>query len=210
MIRFAAMTFPTMASTSIHRISTTALAAIMLLLSLPEAASAYGNSGQRYRSSAGGNNVRRIEVEAGGGFIYAGSYAGNQAKPGMVLFVEARHNFPMTPFDVSLQAVTGSFSRKDDNLAVNLNIGGIFFADWNWRPGRAASPFIGLGIGAAAVESMGISSGHMQEAAFVLNPRIGIELFEHLRITLEYKRTRPYCSFLGLNVGFAFGGGSKK
>lgn len=198
-----------MAFTSIYRTSVTALAVFMLLVSFPGQASAYGNSGKRNQGTAGGNNVRRIEVEAGGGFIYAGSYAGNRAKPGMVLFVEARHNFPMTPFDVSLQAVTGSFSRKDDNLAVNLNVGGVIFADWNWRPGRAAAPFIGLGIGAAAIESMGISSGHLQEAAFVLNPRIGIELFGHLRITLEYKRIRPYCSFLGLNVGFAFGGGPK-
>ena len=204
------MTFPLMASTPIHRISLTALAVIMLLVSSPGQASAAGKTGERYSVSAGGNNVRRIEVEVGGGFTYAGKYAGNQAKPGMVLFIEARHNFPMTPFDISIQAVTGSFSRKEDNLAVNLNAGGIFFADWNWRPGRTAAPFIGLGIGAAAVESMGISSGHVQEAAFVLNPRAGIELFGHLRITLEYKRIRPYCSFLGLNVGFAFGGGPKK
>lgn len=182
----------------------------MLLAFFSGPASAAGRKEGRYTGTSGGNNVRRIEVEAGGGFIYAGNYAGNRAKPGMILFIEARHNFTGTPFDVSLQAVTGSFNRKDDNMAINLNAGGIFFTDLNWRPGRKAAPFIGLGIGAAAVESMGISSGHMQEAALVLNPRAGIELFEHLRITLEYKRIRPYCSFLGLNVGFAFGGGSKR
>lgn len=195
---------------SIYRISFAAIAGIMLLVSFPGQASAAGRAEGRYSATSGADNVRRIEIEAGGGFIYAGNYAGNRAKPGMILFIEARHNFTGTPFDVSLQAVTGTFNRKDDNLAINLNIGGIFFADWNWRPGRKAAPFIGLGIGAAGVESMGISSGHTQEAAFVLNPRAGIELFEHLRITIEYKRIRPYCSFIGLNVGFAFGGGSKR
>lgn len=195
---------------SIYRISFAVIAGMMLLAFFSGPASAAGRKEGRYTGTSGGNNVRRIEVEAGGGFIYAGNYAGNRAKPGMILFIEARHNFTGTPFDVSLQAVTGSFNRKDDNMAINLNAGGIFFTDLNWRPGRKAAPFIGLGIGAAAVESMGISSGHMQEAALVLNPRAGIELFEHLRITLEYKRIRPYCSFLGLNVGFAFGGGSKR
>lgn len=158
---------------------------------------------------AGKDNVRRIEVEVGGGFIHGNSYGGNPSKIGMALFLEARNNFPGTPFDVSFQGMLGSFSRKNDNLTVNINGGVTVFGDYNWRLGRMAAPFAGVGAGMVFVESRELSTAAVREKTFVFNPRIGVELFGHLRITLEYKWMKAPYSFLGLNVGFAFGGGRK-
>ena len=156
-------------------------------------ASLGGGLQARTRTGAGDmegkDNVRRIEVEVGGG--------------------EARNNFPGTPFDVSFQGMLGSFSRKNDNLTVNINGGVTVFGDYNWRLGRRAAPFAGVGAGMVFVESRGLSTAAVREKTFVFNPRIGVELFEHLRITLEYKWMKAPYSFLGLNVGFAFGGGRK-
>lgn len=44
-----------------------------------------------------------------------------------------------------------------------------------------------------------------------MNPRVGVELFDHLRITAEYKATfKKKRNYMALNIGYSFGGGRKK
>ncbi|MCM1176494.1 MAG: hypothetical protein NC308_02450 [Clostridium sp.] len=45
---------------------------------------------------------------------------------------------------------------------------------------------------------------------FVLAPRAGIELFNHLRLTVECRLITRYFSCAALNIGFAFGGGRRR
>lgn len=188
-----------------------AIAAVMLITAGTEA-DARGRNG--YTDA---NDVKRIEVEAGGGFIRGNRYMDNPSKIGMLLFLEVRNNFPGTPFDISLQGSLGSFSRKNSEVRVNFNGGMAFFADYNWRFSRKVAPFLGLGAGFYCVETASLETAEdgnmvmnrLPETVFVINPRFGLELFEHLRITLEYRWMKNPYSFLGLNVGFAFGGGRK-
>lgn len=42
-------------------------------------------------------------------------------------------------------------------------------------------------------------------------PRVGVELFDHIRLTAEYKCTFDVSSsYFALNLGIAFGGGKVK
>ncbi len=46
-------------------------------------------------------------------------------------------------------------------------------------------------------------------AAFVVSPRIGIELFSHLRLTFDARFARNGYNTVGLTVGGVIGGGRK-
>ena len=94
------------------------------------------------------------------------------------------------------------------------------FTDYNFRYLYKVAPFVGIGLGRTeliyntpgAVDDSGKPAVYEQVfSPIVLNPRIGVELFDHLRVTAEYKlHFHNKCNWFALNVGFAFGGGKKK
>lgn len=63
--------------------------------------------------------------------------------------------------------------------------------DYNWRPADRLNFFIGAGAG------------------LVVAPRFGVELFNWLRLTSEYRITRREFSYYALTVGYVFGGRPK-
>ncbi len=63
-------------------------------------------------------------------------------------------------------------------------LGALAVADFNAFPGKSINPYIGLALGPAAGLSIDPSRGRNQ-AVFMLtvSPRIGFELFSHLRVS---------------------------
>ena len=163
------------------------------------------------------NNVKPAEFEFGLGVISSNKYDGALAKTGVNLFMEARLNVADTPFDVGLQATSGYFEREDDKYELEQKIssnGLISFVDYNFRKWKDIAAFTGLGIGLAAIDntyiSEGVTSNDVSDRSFVLNPRMGVELYNHFRITAEYKLMNSGYSFTGINMGIVLGGGYQK
>lgn len=169
------------------------------------------------------NNVKQLEFEIGGGFNLGGKIYNGSSKIGMQIFFEPRLNIANSPFDVGLQAALGYFDRNEDSFgrANTVRHRGMLvtFVDYNYRKWNNVALFGGLGVGFSAVnyESSWIDSSTGRrtkdtvfDRSFVVNPRVGIELWNHLRFTLEYKLMKKEYSYVALNVGFTFGGGYRK
>ncbi len=94
-------------------------------------------------------------------------------------------------------------------------------ADYNFRRRRNVSFFAGAGVGYAFLDNSapvvfddtqsnwgGFSTGS-RSGSLCFMPRIGVELFHHLRVTFDYKlQERANCHF-GLSLGVVFGGGRR-
>lgn len=171
------------------------------------------------------NAVRRMEYELGIGLNKGHEFNGAAAKTRIQIYAEIRMNVKDSPFDIGLQGMFGYFERQrntgnfiwqsDSGWSETMRSGSLVtFADYNFRRWKNIAPFVGLGIGMSAIEDeYGVGAEcpeRYYDTAFVLNPRIGVEFFNHLRITVEYKRMQREYSFFGFNIGVVFGGGYKK
>ena len=80
--------------------------------------------------------------------------------------------------------------------------------NYNFNRGKKFSPFIGVGVGIASCKVVQGYYGNDAVKA-IFTPRIGIEMFNHFRVTAYSKLGyRGYNNF-GISVGYAFGGGRK-
>lgn len=171
------------------------------------------------------NAVRRMEYEVGIGLNKGHGLYGTAAKPRIQLYAEIRMNMKDSPFDIGLQGMLGYFERQrsagyfgwqsDSGWSETIRSKSLVTcADYNLRRWKNIAPFVGLGIGMSAIEDeYGVGAEcpeRYYDTAFVLNPRIGAEFFNHLRITVEYKRMQREYSFFGFDIGVVFGGGYKK
>jgi hypothetical protein len=165
-------------------------------------------------------DVKYVEFEIGAGFINGNKIDGGVSEIGAKLFFETRLNLVYTPFDVGFQAMLGTFNRATDYRGIDheMNFRNLIvtFVDYNYRWKRVAL-FGGLGVGLSAMNHTvswdaptTLDHDTYFVNSFILNPRIGVELFNHVRFTLEYKLMRREYSFFGLSIGGVFGGGYKK
>ncbi len=169
--------------------------------------------------SFGKNNntdVKAFEFEVGAGMA-VGSRAGFQSMiPGPQFLLEARTNLKDTSWDLGSQLAFGGIYHKDNShsYATVNRFSMVAFTDYNFRYWDKICPFAGIGLGRTTIRSEFPSATESGSAitstnpAFILNPRIGVEFFNHLRLTAEYKCTfDKRSSYFALNLGFAFGGG---
>lgn len=154
-------------------------------------------------------SVKPFELEISiGGTSGIGKYVGkNQIGPAFAL--EGRYNFYHNPMDIGLEVYGGSTARKykDSNLS-NRILSLSIYSDYNFRRGKKFSPFIGLGIGMASCK---VVQGYYGDDATkaIFTPRIGFEIFNHLRITGYSKLCYQGYNNIGISIGYAFGGGNK-
>jgi hypothetical protein len=153
------------------------------------------------------NSVKPFEVEISVGGTYGiGKYVGeNQFGPAFA--IEGRYNFPQTPIDLGLEIYGGSTTRKyeDSNLS-NRILSLTTYSDYNFMRGKKFSPFIGVGVGIASCKVVQGYYGNDAVKA-IFTPRIGIEIFNHFRVTAYSKLGYRGYNNWGISVGYAFGGG---
>ena len=103
-------------------------------------------------------------------------------------------------------------------LGVTRLSANLFFAEYFFSNERVR-PFIGLGAGVYARRALGLAVdiGNVQigeldesKANFGMAPRVGINA-GHWRFSTSFNFTGPdIANYMGLNIGFEFGGGKKK
>lgn len=112
---------------------------------------------------------------------------------------EGRINFKNSPFDAGLQLSSGLFFGEVP-AGFFAAITSMIYTDYNYRMKNVAA-FGGLGAGYYVTYATD---------SFVFGPRIGVELFSHLRFTFDYKIINRDLSYGSVNIGVVFGGGRKK
>jgi opacity protein-like surface antigen len=166
--------------------------------------------------------VRPFEFEAGFGITQGQASAGEKATVGLSLAMELRYNIPNTPFDLGLRGSLGAYDRDHsliDNHIWNQHImprSVTLYADYNHGRNKNVSLFGGLGLGYTHVinqlqtdDPNFWDKDTLRENYFAVSPRIGVEFFHRLRLTVDYRLMSKY-SFGGISIGFVFGGGVKK
>lgn len=154
-------------------------------------------------------SVKPFEVEISAGGTYGiGKYVGkNQIGPAFA--IEGRYNFPQYPIDLGLELYGGSTARKYEGSNLSNRLLSVSaYSDYNFMRGKKFSPFIGVGVGIASCKVVQGNYGNDAVKA-IFTPRIGIEMFNHFRVTAYTKLGYKGYNNLGISVGYAFGGGRK-
>ena len=182
-----------------------------------------GNA-QTSQSTVADRKVGRIEGEIGGGFSFGADKLNfDKNKLGATFYAEARYNMQRVPLDIGVQAGGTIFHRE------SVNAGQLKFRTWNvmavsdynFRRCKKISLFAGIGLGYASLDHSapitfddsqsnwgGFSTG-TRTGSLCFMPRIGVELFHHLRVTLDYKLQEKANRHFGLSLGVVFGGGCR-
>lgn len=81
------------------------------------------------------------------------------------------------------------------------------FVDYNFRRGRKVSYFVGSGIGMMQIRT----DNDNTYSSISVVPRIVNELFNHLRLTIDYKLNEySQYDYSGVSISVVLGGGVKK
>ena len=176
------------------------------------------------------NRVRAIEGGLFVGLNLPSSKCGfESAELGPDIGLELRYNFKKQPIDVGLQYTMSMVNRgftcgdghPDSERCKSINL--LALADYNINRGDKVSFFCGVGVGFAGFELSAPSDVvpsiyHLtnrtfvgkKSASFCFMPRVGVEFFNRLRLSVEYKIEEKANSNIAFNIGFAFGGGKIK
>lgn len=181
-------------------------------------------SAQTGQSSVADRKVGRIEGEIGVGLSFGADKLNfDKNRLGATFYAEARYNMQRVPLDVGVQVAGSIFHRE------SVNAGELKFKTWNvmavtdynFRRHAKISFFAGMGLGYASLDNSapitfddsqpnwgGFSTGTKTES-FCFMPRVGVELFHHLRVTFDYKLQEKANRHFGLSLGVVFGGGRR-
>lgn len=161
------------------------------------------------------NEVKPWEFEAKVGATYPLQKFAGSKTVGPLLGLEARRNLESLPVDVGAEIYVGSACYDvekvpfiADDTQSNRTFSLAVVGDYNFLRGSKVSPFVGLGLGLGfnnAVQGDDTDEG----SSFVVTPRVGVELFSHLRLSVEGRFSRKHYHTVGLSVGFVIGGGRK-
>ena len=164
-------------------------------------------------------DIQRFEGEANIGLTFPlGNYHNGEKLVGPEFGLELRYNIPQTPWDcgVLLNASTAVYKYEEtpktewyweqSNRSVNV----ILLGNYNFKQGTKLNPYIGVGLGLSFYESINEVLYKCSGTAFVFRPRIGIELFRHLRISMFSTINRTGYHNLGISIGAVIGGRPKK
>lgn len=176
--------------------------------------------------------VTFFEMDIGFGLAYPlfdvnhfKKYMGNEPLkiiPGLNYEWGLRFNFPDRPHSIGAQ-YTLAISHKhrgelcEQGSLMNLEV----FYDYNFKQGTWFNPFVGMGMGYSrpyyalvsihddvnTINYMPLAGG--EYSAMCFTPRMGFELFKHIRFTLSMTYIDKKASFYGFTIGGVVGGGTK-
>lgn len=169
--------------------------------------------------------VGRFEGEIGVGCAFATSRLNlDKNTPGVKFYGEVRYNFEKVPVDLGLHLSGAIFHREAESVAQRLKSKSytvMAVSNYNFWRGAKASLFAGAGIGYARLDMTAPVSFdnsqpnyggfHTGDAAnrICFMPRVGVELFNHLRLTLSYTLVEKAHNHFSIGVSGVIGGGRR-
>lgn len=150
--------------------------------------------------------VRRVEgsIALGASFFEDSFYDSTASEVGLLLNLELLYNFRKLPMDVGVLCV--SDLRGGDcelcNGSWEGNSSWLVVTDYNFRRGSKVSYFVGAGVGATIYDA--------DATKLCFMPRVGMEFFNRLRLTMAYMVGPEAKNTLNLTLGVAIGGGRKR
>ena len=177
-------------------------------------------------SAAQEREFRAIEVELGAGLTCGASRLGSAGfdnnRIGETGFVEVRYNFNQAPVDLGFHAGGTIFGRTMRPAGEKLNFSSgnfLITSDYNCRfvyP-EWLTLFAGLGVGYATFgnsaqiryQGDGVYTDNGPGGSLCVMPRIGVELWHHLRITCAYVIEERANRHFAVTLGVAIGGGRR-
>ena len=150
--------------------------------------------------------VRRVEgsISLGASFFEDSFYESTAGEIGLLSSVELRYNFRSVPMDVGIMNVV-DIRGGDCELCNGSWEGDLSFlavSDYNFHRGRKVSYFVGAGVGATFY--------NVDTTKLCVMPRVGMEFFNRMRLTMAYMAGPNSKNTLNLTLGVAIGGGRKK
>lgn len=129
---------------------------------------------------------------------------------------EIRYNTPAGVFDfgagVQLMKVGRIFNQGEAGLKAtdysSLQLYGV--VDYNWRVNHYMNLFAGLAFGASHnISLMPDGFSYAKKWSPYVGPRIGMEVWDRLRVTITCNLMDRANNFIGFEIGYAFGGKQK-
>lgn len=126
---------------------------------------------------------------------------------------EVRYNFPSGAFDLGLGAQITRMERA--SLSVTPSRYDVFpswqlyvVGDYNWQTSNNLSLFAGLAAGVSRwTQASGNATSVVPDKwSPYIAPRVGLEAWNRLRVTVSANIMNKETSFMGLSLGYAFGG----
>lgn len=163
--------------------------------------------------------IQKLEGEASLGFtIPLGNYHNGEKLVGPEFGLELRYNIPQTAWDCGLALnVSTAVYKYDESPKTdwyweqsNRSINIMAVGDYNFKQSSKFNPYFGMGIGLSLYDAVNEVLYKSSGVSFVFRPRIGIELFRHLRVGVFSTITREGYNNLGVSVGGVIGGRPKK
>ncbi|MDE7466171.1 MAG: acyloxyacyl hydrolase [Muribaculaceae bacterium] len=157
--------------------------------------------------------VQKFEGEVSVGFTVplADYYDGDKIL-GPDFGLELRYNIPRTRWDcgLALDVSTAVYQYDAGCDQSNRSINLMAVGDYNLKQGSKFNPYAGMGMGVSFYDAVNVVTYKDSGTAFVFRPRVGIEMFRHLRIEAFFTVTKTGYSNFGLSIGGVIGGRPKK
>lgn len=128
---------------------------------------------------------------------------------------EVRKNLSSMPLSVGADLFVASSTRHKEKLegghsSNSQRMAGVAaVCDYNLLMSQNASLFFGTGVGLAQRHTVrsGIDKGIgiCPEYGILLSPRVGVDLWHHLRFTFEARFTQRDYNVVAFRIGYAFG-----
>lgn len=162
--------------------------------------------------------VQPIEVEGRVGIsVGLGKYHGSDNEGSATMGFEVRYNIPSTAWDggIAIDLTTAPYNYTFDvpDKGVfkfqqkNRTLGIAFTGDYNFGQGRKINPFVG-GMAGMAYHDVIEDAVYYSRKGWtgLYSPRVGVELFRHLRVTATFNMSRKGFNTFYLSVGGVIGG----
>lgn len=170
--------------------------------------------------------IRALEVEIGGGIVTPTQKLNfDKNNLGWTAEAELRYNFKKLPLDLGIHVDGALFSRSGEQLNTTDDLKNIAKAkftslttlavvDINFWRAKNFSLFVGCGVGYGMLINDMRDIDNIKDidrmGCFCAMPRVGFELFRHVRATLYYKYLKTEQNHFGASIGIVFGGGKKR
>lgn len=152
-------------------------------------------------------NVKPLEIEIGPsvGWGIKDKNGRNDVGQAYGFIAELRYNMPVS-IDMGVQFRMDTYKHTGHYPDCPGKVNKILIqalGDYNFYPGKQVNPFAGAGVGAAIIDE----SASRKLNSFCISPRTGVELFRHLRLTLNYCFLKQGYSYWNFSAGIVLGGG---